>query len=57
MRHLITVAELSAEDIAQIFQLTADLKTKFEAGVREPILNGRVMALLFEKPSLRTRVS
>jgi ornithine carbamoyltransferase len=33
------------------------LKTKFAAGLREPLLPGRVMALLFEKPSLRTRVS
>jgi ornithine carbamoyltransferase len=57
MRHLITVAELTAAEIERIFSITEDLKTKFEAGLREPLLPGRVMALLFEKPSLRTRVS
>ena len=40
-----------------IFSISEDLKTKFAAGLREPLLPGRVMALLFEKPSLRTRVS
>ncbi len=57
MRHLITMAELSAAELERIFSITEDLKTKFDAGLREPLLPGRVMALLFEKPSLRTRVS
>ncbi len=57
MRHLLNVADLTTDEILRIFALTADLKTKFRAGVREPLLPGRVMALLFEKPSLRTRVS
>jgi len=57
MRNLLTLADVSTKEISQIFSLTADLKTKFKAGVREPLLPGRVMALLFEKQSLRTRVS
>jgi ornithine carbamoyltransferase len=57
MRHLLNVADLTTEEILRIFALTADLKAKFRAGIREPLLPGRVMALLFEKPSLRTRVS
>ena len=57
MRHLITLDDVSREEIQTIFALTEDIKTKFTAGVREPLLPGRVMALLFEKPSLRTRVS
>jgi ornithine carbamoyltransferase len=57
MRNLITMAELNAAEIERIFSITEDLKTKFDAGLREPLLPGRVMALLFEKPSLRTRVS
>jgi ornithine carbamoyltransferase len=57
MRHLITIAELTVAEMERIFSITEDLKTKFEAGLREPLLPGRVMALLFEKPSLRTRVS
>jgi ornithine carbamoyltransferase len=57
MRHLIELKDLTAVEIERIFAITEDLKTKFEEGVREALLPGRVMALLFEKPSLRTRVS
>ncbi|HEX3871450.1 MAG TPA: ornithine carbamoyltransferase [Pirellulales bacterium] len=57
MRHLITLADLKSAEVERIFAITEDLKSKFEQGVREPLLPGRVMALLFEKPSLRTRVS
>ncbi|MBS0210610.1 MAG: ornithine carbamoyltransferase [Planctomycetes bacterium] len=57
MRHLITLADVTAAEIERVFSITADLKSKFEDGLREPLLPGRVMALLFEKPSLRTRVS
>jgi ornithine carbamoyltransferase len=57
MRHLLTLADVQANEIERIFAITEDLKTKYAAGLREPLLPGRVMALLFEKPSLRTRVS
>lgn len=57
MKHLLKMSDLSKDEIQRIFALTSDLKAKFAAGIREPLLPGRVMALLFEKPSLRTRVS
>ncbi len=57
MRHLLTLADVTAAEIERIFSITEDLKTKFEKGLREPLLPGRMMTLLFEKPSLRTRVS
>ena len=57
MKHLRTMADLSVAEIEFIFSITDDLKSKFARGLREPLLPGRVMALLFEKPSLRTRVS
>ena len=57
MRHLITLADLKNAEVERIFAISEDLKAKFEQGLREPLLPGRVMALLFEKPSLRTRVS
>jgi len=57
MRNLLTVADLKPAEIDRIFAITEDLKTKYERGLREALLPGRVMALLFEKPSLRTRVS
>ncbi|HVU87207.1 MAG TPA: ornithine carbamoyltransferase [Pirellulales bacterium] len=57
MRHLLTLADLKSGEIERIFAITEDLKTKYQNGLREALLPGRVMALLFEKPSLRTRVS
>ena len=57
MKHLRTMADLSVAEIEYVFSITDDLKSKFGRGLREPLLPGRVMALLFEKPSLRTRVS
>ena len=57
MRHLLSVDNLTSKEIQRIFAISADLKQKYREGVREPLLPGRVMALLFEKPSLRTRVS
>ncbi len=57
MRHLVTLSDLTSVEIERIFAITEDLKSKYENGLREPLLPGRVMALIFEKPSLRTRVS
>ena len=57
MRHLLTLLDLSREEIAEVLELAVTLKAKFAEGVREPLLRGRVLGLLFSKPSLRTRVS
>jgi len=57
MRHLLTLADLSTAEIQRIFSITEDLKDKFSQGLREPLLPGRVAALLFQHPSMRTRVS
>jgi ornithine carbamoyltransferase len=57
MRHVLTLFDLTSEETEEIFALTEDLKTKLAQGIREPLLPGRVLALLFEKQSLRTRVS
>lgn len=57
IKHLLTLGDLSAAEIERIFAIARDLKTRYEEGLREALLPGRVMGLLFEKPSLRTRVS
>lgn len=57
MRHVVSLFDLSTAEIEAIFAITRDLKAKHATGLRESILPGRVVALLFEKPSLRTRVS
>jgi ornithine carbamoyltransferase len=57
MRHLLSMTDLKPAEIEKIFAISEDLKTKYQQGLREPILPGRVLAMIFEKPSLRTRVS
>ncbi|MBC8356298.1 MAG: ornithine carbamoyltransferase [Planctomycetes bacterium] len=57
MRHVLSLFDLTSKEIERIFAITQDLKTKFQEGIREPLFPGRVLALLFEKQSLRTRVS
>ena len=57
MRHLLTLQDVSNDEMQEILRLAAELKSQFEQGVREPLLHGRVLGLLFSKPSLRTRVS
>lgn len=57
MKHLIELSDLTADEIRQILKLSAELKAEFKQGKRRPIFSGKVLGLLFEKPSLRTRVS
>lgn len=57
MRHFLSMADLTAVEIERVFAIAEDLKAQYARGLREPLLPGRVLALLFEKPSLRTRVS
>lgn len=57
MKHLINLLDLSVDDVKAILQQTSVLKREWESGRRLPRLAGRVLAQVFEKPSLRTRVS
>ena len=56
-RHVLSLTELSSDEIRQVLNVSAELKHKLKRGTRESLLPNYVMALLFEKPSLRTRVS
>ena len=57
IRHLIVPEDLTAAEIEAVFAISRDLQEKFAAGRRDALLPGRVLALGFEKQSLRTRVS
>ncbi len=57
MKHLKSLSGLTAGEIQEILSLSADIKQKFNNGQRPPLLQGRVLTLVFEKPSLRTRNS
>src|SRR4051794_8046428 len=56
-RHFVDLLDLSAEDARALLARAADLKRAYAEGERPPYLAGRTLGLIFEKPSLRTRVS
>lgn len=56
-RHFLTLLDSNPAELARILELAVELKRAWSQGVRQNLLPGRVIALLFEKPSLRTRVS
>ncbi len=57
MRHLLSITDLSREEIEEILGKTGALKEARRKGSEPLPLKGKALALLFEKPSLRTRVS
>jgi ornithine carbamoyltransferase len=57
VNHFLSIRALGAADVPRLFALIADLKAKQKARDRLAPLAGRTMALIFEKPSLRTRVT
>lgn len=57
MRHFIDLVDVTAEQLRQLFAEAARLKEAQRRREPTPLLLGRVLALVFEKPSLRTRVS
>ena len=57
MRHLRSLFDCTADDVAAILKRSADLKADFSADRRNPVLTGYVLGQIFDKPSLRTRGS
>ena len=57
MRHLISIEDLTTAEIQHILQLAIEMKSTVKSGTRDPIFSGMVLGFVFEKPSLRTRVS
>ena len=55
--HLITLMDWEPDRICELLSLAHDLKARARAGTLEPTLRRKTLALLFEKPSIRTRVS
>jgi len=57
MRHLTSLFDLSSDDVREILTLARDLKSRLRRGERPALLAGHVLTQVFEKPSLRTRLS
>jgi len=51
------IIDYTPEELQSLLDLAAALKKEYQAGGNQPVLKGKVLAMIFQKPSLRTRVS
>ena len=56
-RHFLWLPDLSMQELQALIQRAIELKKRLHAGQIDPILQGKVLAMIFEKSSTRTRVS
>lgn len=57
MKDFLTLADLTSEQMYHILDLAVRIKDAWKAGESTPYLKGKVLGMIFQKPSLRTRVS
>ena len=57
MKDYLAVADFSAEELQSILDTAIELKTEWKKNGNPPIFKDKVLAMIFQKPSLRTRVS
>jgi len=57
MKDYLAVADYSAEDLQSILDTAVELKSEWKKNGNKPIFKDKVLAMVFQKPSLRTRVS
>lgn len=57
MKHFLSLATLTPAELRGLLELALELKAAWQAGGNAPLLQGKVLGEIFQKPSLRTRVS
>ncbi len=57
VRHFLTLLDLSADELRSLIERAIELKRRHQAGDLYQPFKGRVLAMIFEKSSTRTRVS
>ena len=56
-KNILTLLDLSVEDFEAFFDRAVELKKRYKKGIRDKSLVGKTLGLVFDKPSIRTRVS
>jgi ornithine carbamoyltransferase len=56
-KHFLTIEDYTGEELSELLAQSAQMKQLYGSGGRDACLAGRTMAMLFEKPSSRTRIS
>jgi ornithine carbamoyltransferase len=57
MKHFLAVSDLSSGDVQDLLDLAIKLKEEYFKKGNPPYFKGKVLGMIFQKPSLRTRVS
>jgi ornithine carbamoyltransferase len=57
MHHFLSLDDFTREELQEILDLAIRLKKERQEGGNRPLFEGKVLAMVFQKPSLRTRVS
>ncbi len=57
MKHFLAVSDLSSEEVQDLLDLAVRLKKEYFKKGNRPLFKGKVLGMIFQKPSLRTRVS
>jgi ornithine carbamoyltransferase len=57
MDHFLSLADLAPEELGGLLTLATELKDEWKTRGNRPLLKGKTLGLVFQKPSLRTRVS
>jgi len=56
-KNLVSINDLSREEVNQILETAEIIKLRHYSHEEQPLLKGKVLGMIFQKPSLRTRVS
>lgn len=56
-KHFIAISDFTPKEIWEMLDLSIQLKKEWKSGGNPPLLKGKVLGMIFQKPSLRTRVS
>ena len=56
-KDILSIADLSTNEISMILMLAGKLKRERKSGKSRPFLRGKMLGMIFQKPSTRTRVS
>ena len=56
-KDFLDIIDYTPQEIQDLLDLAVRLKKEYQSGGNEPVLKGKVLAMIFQKPSLRTRVS
>ncbi len=57
VKHFIEIEDYSIEELQLLLIMSAELKDLYRSGGRDACLTGKMMVMVFEKPSSRTRIS